>query len=260
MLFNYEYVKYDIDAFQTYLEHLVKAVWCQAAGEFSVDMLHSDLRAIVLEIFNIEDNVPAGKVKTDWLYGPIHRIFELFKTLSVAQRQQVAVWYDNNNDIEALCGADPAKVPVTYNDLHGIHAELSEQLQAFCVSLFENVLQLSQVQKRIGSIDDHWRVFSAINRQAKCPYCGCTDLMSVYHDRREAYDHFLPKSIYPFNSVNFHNLAPVCATTAIQLTSRPKDPTCMKVDPLRSRDNGIRMKSILQLCHRRTSHNDQDGY
>ena len=28
--------------------------------------------------------------------------------------------------------------------------------------------------------------------------------------KREAYDHYLPKALYPFNSINFRNLAPAC--------------------------------------------------
>ncbi len=30
------------------------------------------------------------------------------------------------------------------------------------------------------------------------------------HNYREAYDHYLPKGHYPFNSINFRNLAPAC--------------------------------------------------
>ena len=104
MLFNYHYVSHSIEKFQEYLDHLLKEVWCKPTGDFSIELLHPELKAIVEDISN--DN----KVQKDHLFGPIQRIYNLFKTqLNAAQRLQVAIWYDNNNDIEALCANDPLK-------------------------------------------------------------------------------------------------------------------------------------------------------
>lgn len=69
---------------------------------------------------------------------------------------------------------------------------------------------MKAVTCRIGEIDDHYDVFVSKNDEGKCPYCGLGDIKGVHHSNREAYDHFLPKGRYPFNSVNFHNLAPMC--------------------------------------------------
>ena len=35
-------------------------------------------------------------------------------------------------------------------------------------------------------------------------------MKGTHHSKREAYDHYLPKVLYPFNSINFRNLAPAC--------------------------------------------------
>ena len=51
---------------------------------------------------------------------------------------------------------------------------------------------------------------STKNGEGKCPYCGIADIKGQHHRLKDAYDHYLPKSIYPFNSVNFKNLAPMC--------------------------------------------------
>lgn len=48
------------------------------------------------------------------------------------------------------------------------------------------------------------------NTTGKCPFCGLGDIKGMRHTRREAYDHYLPKALYPFNSINFRNLAPAC--------------------------------------------------
>jgi hypothetical protein len=241
MLFNYKYVNHSIETFQVYLDHLVKEVWCKADCEFSLDLLHEELRNIVLEIYNTEEDTTRGKVG-DWLYGPIRKIYDIFRTqLTAVQKQQIIAWYDHNNDIEALCACDPLKVPATYTDIRTINAELATDLKEFCTSLFTNVLQLKAVTSRIGDIDAHYTAFVSQNKEGKCPYCGYSDIKGALNTKREAYDHFLPKSAYPFNSVNFHNLAPMChdCNSAYKLG---KDPA-RHIDPI-SRTVGTRRKAF----------------
>ena len=241
MLFNYRYVNHRIEGFQAYLDHLVKEVWCKATGDFSLDLLHADLQEIVLEIYNTEENTTRGKV-SDWLYGPIREIFDLFKKLDPAQRRQISDWYDHNNDIEALCACDPLKPPATYADIRAIDADLETALKDFCKSLFTNVIGLESVKSRVGSIDAHYSAFITENKKGKCPYCGYADIKGEYHTHREAYDHFLPKGTYPFNSVNFRNLAPMCheCNSTYKLA---KDPT-RHIDPISRARGGARRKAF----------------
>lgn len=242
MLFSYQHVPHSIETLQVWLDHLVKEVWCKATGEFSLDLLHNDLRAVVEEIYNTEDDTIRGKTG-DWLFGPITKIYAIFQTLlTPVQRQQVSVWYDNNNDIEALCACDPAKHPATYADLRDIDSDLAEQIEAFCTSLWSNVLGLKPVQNRIGKIDDHYKAFVAVNKAGKCPYCGYNDIKGSNHSRREAYDHYLPKGTYPFNSVNFRNLAPMChecnSSYKLQLDAT------RHIDPIKRKNTGVRRKAF----------------
>ena len=205
MLFNYTYITpHRIETFQGWLDHLVKQVWCRAAGDYSLALLHPDLRQVVEDIFNDD------KIDKDHLDGPIKTIDALFRTLTVAQRQQVDTWYDNNNNIEALCSNDPAKPPGTYEDIRRMNVALSEALKTFFKSLWTEVLSLKAVKDHIGDIDDHYDAFVAVNDEGKCPYCGYNDIKGIYHTKREAYDHYLPKGIFPFSSANFRNLAPMC--------------------------------------------------
>lgn len=236
MLFTYSYVNHTITRFQTYLDHLVKEVWCKASGEFSLDLLHPELKIIVEDISNDES------VTTDPLYGPIRRIYELFRTqLTAAQRAQVAIWCDNNNDIKALCANDPRKTPGTYADICALNTELETALKVFCKSLFTQVIKLKAVTSRIGSIEEHYIEFAKKNEEEKCPYCGCMDIRGAHYTTRDAYDHFLPKGTYPFNSVNFRNLAPMCpqCNSSYKLA---KDPT-KHLDPINKAD-GARRKAF----------------
>jgi hypothetical protein len=214
----------------------VKHVWCGPSEIFSIDLLHPGLKAIVLAIFNTDDDIPRGRT-ADWLYGPIRNIYGLFrKKLTADQRAQMAVWYDNNNDIEALCACDPHKLPVTYSEIGVIDLDLKTALKAFCTSLFETVIHLTAVTRQIGQIDAHYADFVSANNEDICPYCGYSDIMGMRRTRREAYDHFLPKGTYPFNSVNFRNLAPMCH----ECNSSYK----LQKDPIRFGTSGPRRKAF----------------
>jgi len=236
MLFTYRYVNHSITQFQEYLDHLVKEVWCKASSDFSLDLLHPQLKIIVEDIFNDES------ITTDPLDGPIRTIYGLFRTqLTAAQRGQVAIWCDNNNDIEALCANDPRKTPGTYADIRTLNADLETALKDFCKSLFTHVIKLKAVTSRIGNIEEHYIEFAKANEEEKCPYCGYIDIRGANYTTRDPYDHFLPKGTYPFNSVNFRNLAPMCpqCNSSYKLA---KDPT-KHIDPIKGA-NGTRRKAF----------------
>jgi len=55
-------------------------------------------------------------------------------------------------------------------------------------------------------------------------------LKGIYHSKREAYDHYLPKALYPFNSINFHNLVPACHECNSSYKTS-KDPAFTPKDP-----------------------------
>jgi hypothetical protein len=241
MLFTYKYVNHSIEQFQVYLEHLVKEVWCTRTEQFSVDMLHPVLRDIVLDLYNVEEDTTRGKTK-DWLFGPIREIYDLCKGLEEPQRQRIAVWFDDNNDIEALCANDPTKLPATYEDIRAISPLLAKALKDFCGSLFDSVITLSAVARRIGEVDDHYDAFVSVNNKGKCPYCGLIDIKGPYRSKRDPYDHYLPKGTYPFNTVNFRNLAPMC----VECNSSYKlqnDPT-KTFDPISGENGHIRRRAF----------------
>jgi len=70
------------------------------------------------------------------------------------------------------------------------------------------------------------------------PTRGYGDIKGMHNTCREAYDHFLPKGIYPFNSVNLRNLAPMCpqCNSSYKLA---KDPV-KHIDPIKKADGGRR--------------------
>jgi hypothetical protein len=155
------------------------------------------------------------------------------QTLSGNQIGRLKSWYKNNNDLEKACGNHTAISLIRYDELAQFHTDLSTELAAFFKGLYsKDLLNLAVLRKKIGTIDDHYKAFMSQNRAGKCPFCGIQDIKGIYHSKRDAYDHYLPKGVYPFNSINFKNLAPTCheCNSAYKLTR----------DPLLNTTNGSR--------------------
>ncbi len=120
----------------------MKEVWCKATGDFSVDLLHEDLREIVLEIYNTEEDIARGKV-SDWLYGPIERIFDLFKNLAPAQRQQLPLGMTTTMTSKPFVPVIRSP-PAHTTDIRCHQSRLEKALKDFSKSLFTDVMDSKQ--------------------------------------------------------------------------------------------------------------------
>ncbi len=215
MLFAYTYVPHKMEKMQEFINFIFFEVWCKApiGLAFSLDLFENepDLRE-VLSSFGFTANAPEhGKQ----FYKDIKAIYNLFASLTPAQIDQLKQWYTANNDIEKICANDPMVQVVRYADINTFDSDpdkkLGRQLASFFKGLYsQQLLNLAALRKKIGQIDEHYKTFIQENDTGKCPFCGLGDIKGVHHTKREAYDHYLPKGLYPFNSINFRNLVPVC--------------------------------------------------
>lgn len=207
MLFPYTYVPHQMDRMQEFIDFIFFEVWCKApeAGDYDLDLFaaNADLYE-VMTAFHYSDTQVA-----DFFAGHIQRIYELFADLSPENIRQWQAWYRANNDLEAVCANDPDVPRICYTDIQQIYPQLAEQLASFFKGLYDK-LGTGALKKKIGHIDDHYTSFTTVNDVGTCPFCGISGLLGSEHDKRDAYDHYLPKAIYPFNAVNFHNLVPAC--------------------------------------------------
>ncbi|MBC2712101.1 MAG: hypothetical protein HGJ94_14295 [Desulfosarcina sp.] len=238
MLFSYAYVPHSMEKMQEYIDFIFYEVWCQApqGQPFGFDLFRAmpDLKEI-MEAFFYSDAKGA-----DFFYGNVEKIYGLFVTLIPSEIDQLKAWYAGNNDIAKLCGNDPAVALARYSDLEAFNQGLSASIAIFFKGLYsKNLLNLAVLKEKIGEIDDHHTKFTEVNKQGKCPFCGINDVKGIYHSKREAYDHYLPKGKYPFNSINFSNLAPACheCNSTYKLS---KDPLYDAKDPLLARTGGRR--------------------
>ncbi|WP_028582000.1 HNH endonuclease [Desulfogranum japonicum] len=222
MLFAYTYVPHAMEKMQAFIDFIFFEVWCKAPGNgdfrFELFDANAELKEL-MEVFYYSDTQGG-----DFFYGHVERIFGLFAPLTPAHIDQLQQWYQANNDIEKVCANDPTGQIVRYADIAGIHPDLSEQLAMFFKGLYsQQLLGLAALREKIGQIDEHYQAFMQANTTGKCPFCGLGDIKGVHHTRREAYDHYLPKALYPFNSINFRNLAPACheCNSAYKLSKDP---------------------------------------
>jgi hypothetical protein len=229
MLFAYTYVPHQMERMQRFINFIFYQVWCRARKLDGYDLTLFDANPPLKEIMLsfAYDHTAAG----DRFSSQVQSIFQNFAQLSREQIVQFKRWYQGNNNLEKVCANTPNAQLARYADIAVKHKELSEQLGTFFKGLYsQSLLDLAALRAKIGDIDDHYKNFVQINKVGKCPFCGISDLLSEYHTKREAYDHYLPKALYPFNSINFRNLVPACHycnssyKTSKNPAYTPKDP------------------------------------
>lgn len=209
MLFPYTYVPHQMEKMQRFINFIFYQVWCRArkAGPYGLNLFNANpqLKAVMTSL--AYDHTEAG----DRFSSQVQAIYQSFSQLERTEIAQFKRWYQGNNDLEKVCANDPTAQVARYTDIEVNHKELAGQLGTFFKGLYaKSLLALAALREKIGDIDDHYQTFVQTNKAGKCPFCGIGDLKGAHHSKREAYDHYLPKALYPFNSINFRNLAPAC--------------------------------------------------
>lgn len=210
MLFPYKYINHDMEKIQKYMDYIFYSVWTKAhkLGDFDEDLFNENqkLKKIIKAFYFLTDDKSAGKYFLD----RVKNIFDIFKTFNTYELKKIKRWYYANNNIEKLCKGDLK--PIVYKDLKVFNKDLAEELSKLYSKLYnKKIIGLKDVRDNIGSsIESHYKDFMTTNNKEICPFCGLHTMKSIYHTKRDAYDHYLPKGRYPFNSINFKNLAPMC--------------------------------------------------
>ena len=187
MLRLYKPINHDIFKLQEMLEHLVCSVWCEACDDDCETKLSADFKALYDDY--------------EWLKNEVDIIYKKCKSLTVAERKAIKDAFNVNNNIEDLCnGARPIY-------LEALPKQVKEDIKPLLVDFYETLLDRAKVP---GTKKDYYEKLVAESEFQYCPGCGLIDFEHEDSKYREAFDHYLPKSQYPFASVNFHNLVPLC--------------------------------------------------
>ncbi len=188
MLRIYKPITHDIFQLQTMLTHLVCEVWCKATNETCESKLNIDFKKIYSSYA--------------WLKTEVDDIYAQCKSLTDKEKKDIIDAFETNNKIEDLCNGTIK--PVYLSELHIV---VEEEMKPLLVDFYETLLEKAKVP---GTKKDYYEKLVDENEFKDCPCCGLLYFEPKDSDSREAFDHYLPKAHYPFASVNFQNLVPLC--------------------------------------------------
>ncbi|MEM7104863.1 MAG: hypothetical protein AAF502_17130 [Bacteroidota bacterium] len=195
MLRLYKPIDHEIFTLHKLFTHVVKEVWCKASDDACDDKLEDDFKYIYKYSYK-----STPKVKKT-LKDEVERIYEIFKGLSADDKKAISDAFDTNNQIEKLCDGE---APVYLKDLPEV---IEKEIKPLLVWCYETLLDKGKVA---GDKMDYYGELIEENEFDYCPCCGYIPFEGPESICREAYDHYLPKSEYPFASINFQNLVPLC--------------------------------------------------
>jgi len=235
MLFPYQRVRNRMKGMHSFVAYIFARVWCRApANDYSIALFHGlpSLYYVMNELYR-DDLAGINKGAGAFFYRSVNEIFLEFKQLTPPEIKHYRNMFMNNNNIQELC--EGKKNATRYAEMP--KDLLQAKIEAFCSTLYSSgFFELAAVKQQIGAnLRDHYKEFSKLNNMPCCPFCGLIPMDSEFDPTKEAYDHYLPSSKYPFNSVNLRNLAPACYKCNSQ-NKGAKDPLLP--------ENGIKTKAF----------------
>lgn len=186
-----------IENLQKYLYYFFAQLFTNAFPTYThASFIHADFQA----------TINANKVQVDDRLEAIHKAY---MKLTGYQKTVVQRAFRNNSDTKGICSGTVR--PYKYSDLpNGIRKPLKDFYDELWGS--NKILSYARVVDKCGTLKDHFNQFRKKNTNSVCPFCGLDGLLNEYDDLKNAYDHYIPQKKYPFCSVLFSNLSPICDT------------------------------------------------
>lgn len=141
-----------------------------------------------------------------YILNPLTQAYQICKGLNRIQLKTLKRAVHCNNKIRELC--DGVIEPVKYDEIEKIDANLSIALKTFCDSLYEHSVKLAPFYHAYEHIGDYYK--KLVGKSSSCRCCGINKILTKFHSKRSGLDHYLPLNNYPFSSLNFKNLVPIC--------------------------------------------------
>ncbi len=209
MLFSYKPIEnyHCIENFHMYINYFFTNLFTYEPDEIDT-LIHDDFRIMYNRHYRVIRN-------------NLQSIHQQYLGLTDAQKSLVENAFNYNQQIENIC----SKVinPIKYSDLEEDFATVLKKFFDESWTLLSSKNGNPTVKEKCGNIYQHYCNLFIDGRQNFniCPVCGLEELLGEYdacndpddeeqEKAREAYDHYFPKKLYPFISVDFTNLLPIC--------------------------------------------------
>ncbi len=196
MIYAYKQLPHRIDGFHQNIKYFFDQLFTHSPANYDEALL---LRKAFIPMVNAS---PAS------LRGNLEKITIAFHNLSEEEQTDVMFAFIANDDIKTLCDSIDC-IPIKFDELPDPVRDL---LKTFFMMLWESYPQNALLEASCGTVQEHFNDFvSAAHQKARiCPFCGLSKLKTSESINRDAYDHYIPKAFYPFISINFNNLFPIC--------------------------------------------------
>lgn len=203
MIYTYAYLNHDIEGFHKELCSFFEKLFLHDIGDYDETILCNP---------EFVECINSSSVR---IKNKLEEITKVYHSLTPGQKRKMQdVFSINTTDIERMC-QDTTLKPVKFDKLI-IKQELRTLIKEFQVSLWENYPLNDTIKAKYKVVQNHFNEFIQLegNKGRICPFCGLYPLSPPTNKpedkNRDAYDHIAAESLYPFVSVNFRNLAPIC--------------------------------------------------
>ena len=227
MLQTYKVICHDILNIHNLAKFIVLDYWCKSSKEYSI-LFPSKYKAFF-------DKLPAFK-------GDVVRIYEKSSKLSLNEKKIIKISFINQNDIEKLCNSE--------SKLFNMHTYLpdivNEEMKPFFIKLYEEYSDRKTLRDIFGSKKDYYDELYDENDFTDCPCCGMSYIESSDSEKREDFDHYLPKFEFIFASINYRNLSPLCkkCNSTFKGETNPIEKRRKAFYPYSNTDNEIKVEII----------------
>ena len=193
------YKYHQISKFQSFINYLFLEVIFNNDILENNDSYSNDL--LIDKYKNILENI-----SNEHLYYSLVEIFSICRNISRDNRKLLRKAVHLNNKIEQLCIGE--EFPITYREINKIDSNLSIELKKIFGRLYKYVINLQPVYSKYGMKDEFYKLI--VETETVCHCCGVGTMLNIYQKPVGALDHYFPINHYPFSSINFKNLIPIC--------------------------------------------------
>lgn len=142
----------------------------------------------------------------DEYLNSVSDVFDICKKLNNNQLKVLRRAVHHNNKIEKLCSGE--LTPVTYREINRIDTTLSIEIQKICGRLYKYIIDRQPFYSLYGTKGNFYK--EIIGEETVCSCCGVGTMLNKHQNPVGALDHYFPINHYPFSSINFKNLVPIC--------------------------------------------------
>ena len=197
MIYTYKYLPYSIEGFHKEIAYFFEQLFKHAPKNFDEKILLNN------DFMKLVNKSPVS------LKSNLTAITEKYFLLKTSEKEVIKTAFYSNCQVQKLCKdlkLDAIKFDKIKNE------DFRKLLKDFLTMLWEDYPQNNLIEKKFGTVLNHFTAFvNPVHQRALiCPFCGLNKLKPFGSINRNAYDHFIPKAMYPFVSINFQNLFPIC--------------------------------------------------